>query len=241
MAYALIDPAGARAKGVALRNEFATAKMVHVLSTRFARDKQLWKDLGTEAEDTCEPRSAAAIIKEVLEADDRSNSSASRKRHKVARKVSAAGQGSAVTTSAGLVRVFNPNTDNALLMEGDSASANAIWLLNWRQVGLENARRTGGVCLQILVPPGLSKMQIAEESMARDSGVPIVRIDCTRILSELTMEQAMMMPEVKALLLQQAQVRRGGTRDIPPTRGELDDFVRQEGLLDRFHEWQSNQ
>ena len=40
--------------------------------------------------------------------------------------------------------VFDPNADNAFLMHGDPAAANGIWLRNWREVGLENARRTGG-------------------------------------------------------------------------------------------------
>ena len=39
--------------------------------------------------------------------------------------------------------VFNPNTDNSLLMRGDPEAANAIWLLNWRKA-LERAKKTGG-------------------------------------------------------------------------------------------------
>ena len=32
--------------------------------------------------------------------------------------------------------VFDPNTTNAYIMDGDSDNANAIWLRNWREVGL---------------------------------------------------------------------------------------------------------
>ena len=63
--------------------------------------------------------------------------------------------------------VFDPNTTNAYIMDGNSNNANAIWLRNWREVGLENARKTGGWCIQVLVAGGPSEMQRAEESMAR--------------------------------------------------------------------------
>ena len=43
--------------------------------------------------------------------------------------------------------IFNPNADNAFLMEGDPDSANGIWLLNWREIGLEYAQKTGGWCV----------------------------------------------------------------------------------------------
>ena len=76
--------------------------------------------------------------------------------------------------------VFNPNTDNSLLMRGDPEAANAIWLLNWRKA-LERAKKTGGRCVQIIVGPGLSEMQEAEASMAEDKGVPVVRLDCSEV------------------------------------------------------------
>ena len=78
------------------------------------------------------------------------------------------------------VIVFNPNTDNSLLMRGDPEAANAIWLLNWRKA-LDRAKKTGGRCVQIIVGGGLSEMQEAEASMAEDKGVPVVRLDCSEV------------------------------------------------------------
>ena len=72
--------------------------------------------------------------------------------------------------------VFNPNSDNGLIMHGNSNNANAIWLRNWREVGLENAKKTGGWCIQVLVQGGPSEMQRAEESMARSEGVPVITL-----------------------------------------------------------------
>ena len=62
------------------------------------------------------------------------------------------------------------------MMDGDSDNANAIWLRNWREVGLEHARKTGGWCIQVIVHGGLSDMQKAEESMARSEGVPVIKL-----------------------------------------------------------------
>ena len=56
-------------------------------------------------------------------------------------------------TPTGVI-VFNPNTDNSLLMRGDPEAANAIWLLNWRKA-LDRAKKTGGRCVQIIVQGGL--------------------------------------------------------------------------------------
>ena len=72
-----------------------------------------------------------------------------------------------VTVEPGTCMVFDPNTTNAYIMDGNSNNANAIWLRNWREVGLENAMKTGGWCIQVLVAGGPSEMQRAEESMAR--------------------------------------------------------------------------
>ena len=72
--------------------------------------------------------------------------------------------------------VFDPNTTNGFIMDGDSNNANAIWLRNWREVGLENAMKTGGWCIQVLVAGGPSEMQRAEESMARSEGVPVIKL-----------------------------------------------------------------
>ena len=75
-------------------------------------------------------------------------------------------QHASVTVEPGTCMVFDPNTTNAYIMDGNSNNANAIWLRNWREVGLENARKTGGWCIQVLVAGGPSEMQRAEESMA---------------------------------------------------------------------------
>ena len=72
--------------------------------------------------------------------------------------------------------VFDPNTTNAYIMDGNSDNANAIWLRNWREVGLENAKKTGGWCIQVLVAGGPSEMQRAEESMARSEGVLVIKL-----------------------------------------------------------------
>ena len=101
------------------------------------------------------------------------------------------------------IKVFNPNADNAFLMAGDAESANAIWLRNWREIGLTNAQKTGGWCaatariapsththalspsmarrpcgrcIQVITHGGLSEMQKAEADMARDKGVPVIKL-----------------------------------------------------------------
>ena len=74
---------------------------------------------------------------------------------------------------------FNPNYDNAFLMAGNSNNSNAIWLRNWRKVGLENAQKTGGACVQVVTLPDLSEMQRVEADMAADKGVRVVKLDCT--------------------------------------------------------------
>merc|ERR1712232_337270 len=63
-------------------------------------------------------------------------------------------------------------------MGGSRNEANAIWLWNWRKVGLHNAKRTGGCLIQVLVQPGPSCMQDAEEDMALCEGVPVIKIRC---------------------------------------------------------------
>ena len=83
--------------------------------------------------------------------------------------------------------VFDPNSDNGLIMDGDSNNANAIWLLNWREIGLDMAKATGGWCIQILIQGGPSEMQKAEESMARDKGVPVIKLYLDNLLAGLDM------------------------------------------------------
>ena len=118
------------------------------------------------------------------------------------------------------VMVFNPNADNAFLMEGDATQANSIWLRNWRE-RLEDARRTGGAVVQILVAPGLSQMQLAEADMAADKGVPVVLLDCTLVRDRLDEYGARCMPGVELLWDLADRVRRGETLRCPPSRSEL--------------------
>ena len=43
-------------------------------------------------------------------------------------------------------------------------------------MGLDLAKETGGWCVQVMVQGGMSEMQIAEESMARSEGVPVMKV-----------------------------------------------------------------
>ena len=81
------------------------------------------------------------------------------------------------------VKVFDPNTDNAFITEGDEEEANGKWLKNWRKT-LKLARRSKGKVLQILVCEP-SPMQDAEADMARSEGVPVLKIDATRFTGKL--------------------------------------------------------
>ena len=45
-----------------------------------------------------------------------------------------------VTVEDGTCMVFDPNSDNGLIMDGDSNNADAIWLRNWREIGLDLAK-----------------------------------------------------------------------------------------------------
>ena len=239
--YALLDPAGAKAKGAALREEFGTALLVHVLSTRFkAPARAAMSGVGDDGA----PGELAAFRRPASDADeagavDPRLSSRELKRLLEADEVEFALMGEIVdevkSTFSGSVKVFDPNADNAFLMSGDPESANAIWLRNWREVGLENARRTGGAVIQLVVAPGLSEMQIAEASMTADRGVRVVRIDCRRPFGTyvvgsrmgfLWAEMAMRHPEVQALRDEAARVRAGEQRlRVPPSRRELEDRV----------------
>ena len=214
--YALCDPNGAKARGEELRDAFRGAAIVHVLSTRFTRDPSL-DDVIQQRYESCDPRRSAATLKQVLEVEQvvlKENGTLDEDRSNVPHP-----EGQHYR-----VKVFDPNADNAFLMEGDAASANAIWLLNWREVGLENAARTGGSCIQVLVQPGPSKMQIAEESMAKERGVPVVKIDCSEVFVALSAADAVEIPEVQALRAQAEIVRSGGRLPTPLTRAELEQF-----------------
>ena len=186
------DPAFAKAEGEKLRKAFEEATTVHVLSTRFNEpseealakwykangikktkevfDSETWGteevECDTDDEDgkypkCTNPKMAASTTKLVLEEGK-------------------TGTGPwdepIVTVEPGTCMVFDPNTTNAYIMDGNSNNANAIWLRNWREGGLENARKTGGWCIQVLVAGGPSEMQRAEESMARSEGVPVIKL-----------------------------------------------------------------
>lgn len=151
----LVDPARAKAEGEKLRMEFQRSPLVHVISTRFKR----------AVNNGCDPKEAAKAIKCFLE----TGKAVDREEYDV------------ITEPVAETKVFNPNADNAFLMIGDSEAANAIWLRNWREIGLSGARRTGGYCIQIVVQGGLSDMQIAEQDMAFDKGVPVVQLFCDDI------------------------------------------------------------
>jgi hypothetical protein len=199
--YALLDPCGARRKGDKLRQEFADARLVHVISTRYRRDK-------SQPSDSCDPRISAATVKALLEAEE---------------LVVNYGQiDEQLSTWLGWIKVFDPNADNAFLTRGDAASANAIWLRNWREVGLENARRTGGSCIQVIVPPGPSEMQVAEASMAVSEGVPVVKIDCSDVELAMLPRAARAKPEMQALRAQRDRCAAGDRLRVPPTRSELE-------------------
>ena len=46
---------------------------------------------------------------------------------------------------------------------------------------MERAKETGGRVVQVVVTPGLSHMQEAEAMMAKAWGVPVVKLDCTKV------------------------------------------------------------
>ena len=70
------------------------------------------------------------------------------------------GQSPIVTRNPELV--FNPNFDNASMMDGNSDNANAIWLRNWRR-SASRCAKDGRLVLQVLVQGGPSEMQRAEK------------------------------------------------------------------------------
>ena len=191
MIVAKCDPAFAKAEGEKLRKAFKGAKRVSVLSTRFNEpseevvakwrkakwhqeeeaelgDRLEWVECDTDDKDgeypSCtNPKMAASTTKLFLEEG---------KTHPDEEPI--------VTVEPGTCMVFDPNSDNGLIMDGDSNNANAIWLRNWREIGLDLAKETGGWCIQVLVQGGPSEMQRAEESMAIDKGVPVIKLHLDR-------------------------------------------------------------
>lgn len=215
MVVRLLDEDLANKEGERLMAAFAQATLVHCLSTRYRRAQGFEVFPADHPEhagkNTCDPSFTAEQVKAVLEGIGRKDT----------------GTSNPIANEPTGTMVFNPNCDNAFLLSGDSESANDQWLLNWRQIGLENTRRKGGAVIQVVTPPGLSKMQIAEASMAADQGVRVVKIDCKNLLgvrdrlhdgrnSGLNYVQLMKMPTVQQLL-------RSGKGEIPPTRQELEE------------------
>eukprot|EP01047_Picozoa_sp_COSAG01_P072752 COSAG01_NODE_11655_length_1886_cov_4.837717_1_plen_463_part_00 len=176
MIVALCDPRLAAREGQKLKDAFQAAPLAHVLSTRFRRPTAAPEGWSDERQgpwkDSCDPNASAAALKFVLEAR---------------------------STAKG-IKVFNPNYDNAFLMGGNKEKADGVWLKNWREVGLEAAKRTGGACVQLVTPPGLSPMQAAEASMARSEGVRIVRIDCTGMKYAASEPKLMRLPAFAELV-----------------------------------------
>ena len=242
MTYALLNPEGAKLNGQRLRDEFSAARLVHVLSTRYQKDPSQ-----VDLPRSCDPLHSAAAIKFVLESeplpegtitfndylsddsdpqDELEGEVAPKARYCLAtgNEVTPEMEPQIAATSgkpvSKTVMAFNPNTDNAFLMEGDATSANAIWLRNWRE-RLEDARRTGGAVVQVLVPPGLSQMQLAEADMAADKGVPVVLVDCSNVRERLDEYDASGMPGIRRLKVLGTRVRRGETLRAPPSRSQL--------------------
>jgi hypothetical protein len=153
---AKLDPKYASEQAAALRKSFTDARVVHVLSTRY--------NTPFDHPQAPDPKSWANHVKHFLETGTDSLGNP-------IDQPSIEQQGPAPST-----KVFNPNSDNAFLMGGNKRDANDIWLLNWRE-HLELSKRTGGKMIQIVVCPDLSNMQQAEESMAHDKGVPVVKFD----------------------------------------------------------------
>lgn len=87
------------------------------------------------------------------------------------------------------VACFNPNTDNAVIAGQDKSQANAVWLKRWRQMLKQAAtREQQGVVIQMhYEPEGLSEMQDAEQEMAEDKAVQVVRVPFAAPLSDKQM------------------------------------------------------
>ena len=79
--------------------------------------------------------------------------------------------------------VFNPNTDNAFIMYGNEKEANGIWLKNFRRM-MVRAKETGGRVIQILVDKP-SHMQDAEEGMAIDKNIPVIKVEMSHLRGQL--------------------------------------------------------
>lgn len=207
LVYARIDPEGAHARGNLLRAEFAAASVVHVLSTRRQKDaSQLDRAHPEYRRLSCDPLKSAANLVAYLQA------------------VSG-------------VRVFNPHADNAFLTGGDVAQADGWYCLNWRggECGLERCRATGGCVLTLVVPPGKSPMQVAEEDAALEKGVRCLTIDLRQLRGEAFDYHYDEMAAVRALRDEARDVAEG-TRalPVPPTREELEAMLGA-GTMPRGH------
>ena len=106
------------------------------------------------------------------------------------------------------VRVFLPLTDGGMN--------------EWREVGLEGARRKGGALIQVIVLPGLSDMQMAEEAMARDRGVKVVRLDCRKVRFVAEARQLKRMRGWRVLKGIAKRAKSGHGIEVSLTREELE-------------------
>ena len=77
--------------------------------------------------------------------------------------------------------------------------------------------------LLIVVPPGLSALQVAQRDMAREKGVRVIELDCTAIKGECYDYHYAEMASIAALRDQAAAVLSGAlTLPVPPTREQLE-------------------
>ena len=163
--FAAIDPAAAAKKGEEFEKAMEEAEVVDVISTRFqmaksekAKEEASKDEDGYPTYESCDPFVTAGNVKKELEGGEKWNEETEQFEK----------------TPNGVI-VFNPNTDNSLLMRGDPEAANAIWLLNWRKA-LVRAKKTGGRMIQIIVQGGLPKCRRRRRVGSRRS---VASIGCT--------------------------------------------------------------
>ena len=195
--FAKIDPEAAKAKGEELTKAFAASWLVFVISTRFRM---------ADFKSVCESEFKSKFESE--DAWERDSCDPFHTAQEVKKALEALADG---------VCCFDPNGDNAFLVSGDAESANGIWLLTWRKM-LEYARKTGGRVVQIVTPPGLSDMQIAEANMAKTEGVEVVKLDCTEIEYVANSGE---LKEMAGWAVLKGLAAKTVPQIVPPTREEL--------------------
>ena len=123
MVFALVDPERAQAEGALQRAAFRDANVVHVISTRYATPAH---DAShpSQAGWVHSPKTCAQYVKEFVETGCVQDGKAR------------------ISTPVHGTKCWDPNSDNAFLMDGHADNANAIWLQNWRNLGLARAKAT---------------------------------------------------------------------------------------------------